>query len=306
DEGKPVDEIIYSNSCFSIFNKTKITHDATGCYDGLYGSTYLAREKVGKPVKYKAGAFELKSASSYFTGLKAEIYVQVTDVEITELVLANEDCPYGQPLGASREGTYFIKQWVDFSEWHQRVNGDKVTLEEVKGAHITGSDPIIDTTADWLERRAAEVLNTTFPEVVPYVVRIFLEGDPNKSGLAKTRRKEIYINPAMKSNRYNLGSCMYAFCNRAALDGIARHEAYHCFYFWTVDKLMDNSFKYRDDDPSPANDIPKGDGLPDETGGPVSGATGNKFEYTLDVGDNRYGGFGPIGRHGSATMLYWL
>ncbi len=288
DDGKPVDEDTQyqpprgeGKYCFKICRDPDFLDAAiAGAYDGKFGSTNLVDEKIdGKdnpnifrrelrlPV-FKS-AYGAKNKSSYILlESPVSLFVKVLDPQITDLVLSSPDCPYGRkissPGNVSRlQATYDIEQWVDHDTWfndHESAGGEGFL-------QFPGSNGV----PDWMEKRAAEILNN-YAEVLPYVEQIENFPDPAYTGLYQFGTKTIGINPGHHSIRYNsFSENRYGFFSAYDLDATARHEAFHSLYWHTVI----GSKIYADVDT---------DLLPRE--GP--------FDYLLDSAVNRYGGYGPL------------
>jgi hypothetical protein len=282
DDGMPVDIIdINKVYLFKIErNKYGFPDNLFGAYDGCVGSTDLVRNPVPDRYHKSAGDFQLRSASSHKMAIP--INVTVLDAQITDLVLSSAECTYGQPLGRSPTGTYSIQQWVDHYSWlndHKSNDGKEGFVQK------RGSNGV----PDWLEMRAAEVLNETFPEALPYVAKILVENElEGRVGQYIPGRKDIYIVPTDWDIRYNRpGGNGYGFYgDKGWLDRCARHEAYHAFHWHTVgDMYCDKDYEaapWRKRYPMP-------DGMSKDDGGKISGAPGNKFQYTHDSGENYLG-----------------
>jgi hypothetical protein len=221
------------------------------------------------------------------------IKVKTIDPQITDLRLSTEDCrgekihySYTSTQGVL-EGEYEIKQWVNHFTWLNRA-GKGFSSEKVDPADLQLGKEY--QTPDWMERRVAEVINL-FPEALPYVERIFVEKDEKLAGHYELETKLIWIRPNMLSIRYNYPyKNGYGFYTERGLDGTARHEAYHAFEWHRVrDKDHNKDRLFPDNDPIKA--IIVGDDLPGVSGGPISGAGGEKFQYIYDSAENK---FGPV------------
>jgi hypothetical protein len=247
-------------------------------YNGYYGSTDL----YSAPVKYRAGE-EFTLVSSSLGRQNAEIRVMVQDPQVTDLVLPMADGSYhpvpakGTGLGLYFYGRYLVKQEVDHYSW---VNDRGTGFVAVAGANGA---------PDWLERRAAEVLNK-FPEVLGDVkaIKVFSKTDnPNYYGYAPVQGFSIHIRKDYSHIRYNLPDLsgyartgMALYCG--LLDHITRHEAWHKWYshcgFWS-DRVFNNPKLLNTDR----------DMYPGEDGGPASGISGKMIEYSLDSPANNFG-----------------
>ncbi len=288
DNGKPVDKDIQyqppsgeGKYCFKIRRDPDfLDAGISGAYDGKFGSTNLVDEKVeGKdspnifrrelrlPV-FKS-AYGAKNKSSYILlESPVSLFVKVLDPQITDLVLATQDCPYGRkissPDNVSRlQGTYDIEQWVDHDTWfndHESAGGQGFL-------QFPGPNGV----PDWMEKRAVETLNN-YTEALPYVEQIEIFPDPQYTGKYDFGTKTININPGHHSIRYNSSSQnRYGFFSNYDLDATARHEAFHALYWHTV--IGSKIYADRDTDLLPRE-------------GP--------FDYLLDSANNKYGGYGPL------------
>ncbi len=284
DEGKPVDrDTRYQppsgegEYCFKIRRDPNFLDVGTsGAYDGKFGSTNLADEKIegrDNPAIFCRGLWmpSLKSAFGQKVSipfLAVPISVNVLDPQVTDLVLATWDCPYGRkissPDNVSRlQGTYYIGQWIDNYMWINDHKGG----ERFKA--FAGSNGV----PDWMEQKAAETLNN-YTEALPYVEQIGVCSDPAYEGLYRKGTKTILINPAFLETRYNSFNLNgYGFTNEYGLEGIARHEAFHALYWHTFTDPGKRKYSDTDKDLLPGN---------------------GEFDYLVDSKENRHGGYGPF------------
>jgi hypothetical protein len=77
---------------------------------------------------------------------------------------------------------------------------------------------------------------------------------------------------------------VYGFTYKASLDSVARHEAYHAFYYWVIGNKALGINLDNDNDYLPY----VGPNSP-----PAIRALTGMFDYSLDSSDNKYGSFGP-------------
>jgi hypothetical protein len=269
DDGMPVDKdnsISASGRYFSL-ERGKISNPfLTGAYDGKFGSTDFRKDQaLQSAYRHADGAFSLKSASNWHG--EFPIVVRVHSPKITELVLPTKGCAFGQK--GKLIGTYHIKQWIDYWSWYNLCG--------------SGFSEYYDANKipDWLEKRAAEALNS-FPQVLPYVLKMAINDIDNRDyagGYYMRGTKIINLNPYdfpkfRLSMRYNSSIVnKRGFWSRLAVDSVARHEAHHVFWWWNIyapGTLNDND----------------GDRLPNTQ-------AGGMFRYLWDNKANYYAACGP-------------
>jgi hypothetical protein len=238
-------------------------------YRGEYGSTNIdgyAAEKSVDPsafpdVYHKTpGTFSLKSSSDW--GGSAWVSVALLDSTITDFVLPIEECPYYQKQ-VSRTGYYNITQWSDYYSW---INTPGLGFMPY---------PAPNEVPDWMERRAAEVLNGS-PMLATSLDNISKEDNKDNAGEYWPGSRTIQLNPHLRQHRYNLPETNgYGFYGQACLDNTTIHEAHHAYYYWNVMHKPGGKSNLRDGD---------GDNFPDDT---------LMFNYLWDSSANTHGALGP-------------
>jgi hypothetical protein len=285
DDGMPVDEDSFRNTKGEYFTLRKAFLEPFAAYDGNYGS-----DDFCIPQAKGLGGFTLASASKKEEMTLME--VNLTEPQITDLVLSSETCLFGQHLGKRGNGAYFIQQGVDHKAW---LNLDGKGFQEIDlikaGINLPEDSlsiypyPHFLNVPDWMEKRAAETLNA-FPEVLPYVLRIGANRNSYLAGRFTKGTKYICLNPNNRSIRCNLrGYVGYGFIAKANFDSTARHEAHHAFWYWVVVQKTLGIDLDKDNDwlPYIGPDSP-----------PVVKALAGMFDYAFDSPENKYGKFGPL------------
>ncbi|MCX5697221.1 MAG: hypothetical protein NTU54_04560 [Candidatus Omnitrophica bacterium] len=248
DLGKPVDQIEYTlpqntQYCFTL-EKVRGEYDhSKGKYDGLMGSTPLQSDAF----RYHpdVGAFNLASSAS--SDEFAILKVEAVDSSITDLVLSTKQSLYGFKVSYpnKRIGTYQIKQWVDNYAWIN-MDGKGFVKYDRKASGACHPCP------DWLEERAARVLNESEPYLRQYVQRILPSATEGEFGHFDPKNpRNIYLDDYNVRMRYNLPvASEYGWFVVMALDGNARHEAHHIWYY---NEMIRKGLKDADQDWLPAD-----------------------------------------------------
>ncbi|MFA4888976.1 MAG: hypothetical protein WC628_05335 [Candidatus Omnitrophota bacterium] len=284
DAGMPVDKdtsFIVDNkdgSCFSLMAPSNNSNRRRGMYDGFYGSSDLS-----SPQKYPLGDFTLKSASEDTEPVP--ITVMLLDNKITELVLANSDCPYGRSFPtATKSGTYSIQQWVNFGEW-LNMDGKGFKLYPNK-------EPLSGNYPGWFGQLVADTSNE-ITAILPYIKLFEVKSGMGFGGTFSPGQPDrIRLNSTDgRLNRKYIGSAPSGFGFQAkigSVQAVVRHELHHAYRYWCY---KDGAIPNIDQDglPGGPGEFPLPSDYPEIIGEKTKIAA---FEYILDSADNLYGGTG--------------